>query len=67
MKNLVEQLDFKWKAEDITGLQLADLVAYPLTRHVLNPKAVNPAYDILRPNIFSLDGKLMGLKIYPQP
>lgn len=67
MKTRVEQLNFKWKAEDITGLQLADLVAYPLTRHVLNPKAVNPSYDILRPNIFSLDGKLMGLKIYPQP
>ena len=39
-------LDFKWKSEDISGLQIADLIAYPLTRHVLNPQAVNLAYDV---------------------
>ncbi len=44
---------------------IADLIAYPLTRHVLNPQAVNLAYDILEPNIFKEKGKLMGLKIYP--
>jgi len=44
---------------------VADLIAYPLTRHVLNPHAVNLAYDVLEPNIFMEDGKLMGLKIYP--
>jgi hypothetical protein len=42
-----------------------DLIAYPLTRHVLNPQAVNLAYDVLKSNIFMEDGKLMGLKIYP--
>ena len=65
MKNRMLCLDFKWKSEDITGLQIADLIAYPLTRHVLNPQAVNLAYDVLEPNIFMEDGKLMGLKIYP--
>ena len=58
-------LDFKWKSEDIAGLQIADLIAYPLTRYVLNPQAVNLAYDVLAPNIFMEDGKLLGLKIYP--
>jgi len=58
-------LDFKWKAEDVAGLQIADLIAYPLTRHVLNPQGVNLAYDVLEPNIFRENGKLMGLKIYP--
>ena len=48
-----------------SGLQIADLIAYPLTHHVLNPKAVNLAYDVLAPNIFMEDGKLLGLKIYP--
>ena len=66
MKNHMESLDFKWKADDVAGLQIADLIAYPLTRHVLNPKEVNLAYDVLEPNIFVEEGKLMGLKIYPQ-
>ena len=65
MRNRMSSLDFRWKTEDIAGLQIADLVAYPLTRHVLNPQAVNLAYDVLEPNIFKEDGKLMGLKIYP--
>ena len=65
MRSRMSSLDFRWKTEDIAGLQIADLVAYPLTRHVLNPQAVNLAYDVLEPNIFKEDGKLMGLKIYP--
>jgi len=65
MQNRMTGLDFKWKSEDIAGLQIADLIAYPLTRHVLNPQAVNLAYDVLEPNIYKEEGKLMGLKIYP--
>jgi len=65
MKSRMTCLDFKWKSEDIAGLQIADLIAYPLTRHVLNPQAVNLPYDVLAPNIFMEDGKLLGLKIYP--
>ena len=65
MKNRMLCLDFKWKSEVIAGLQIADLIAYPLTRHVLNPQAVNLAYDVLEPNIFMENGRLMGLKIHP--
>lgn len=65
MKSRMSGIDFKWKSDDIAGLQIADLIVYPLTRHVLNPKAVNLAYDVLEPNIFMEAGKLMGLKIYP--
>lgn len=65
MRKRMMGLDFKWKSEDLAGLQIADLIAYPLTRHVLNPREVNLAYDILEVNIFKEDGKLMGLKIYP--
>lgn len=66
MKNRMTCLDFKWKNDDIAGLQIADMIAYPLTRHVLNPQAVNLAYDVLEANIFKENDKLMGLKIYPQ-
>ncbi len=49
----------------VAGLQVADLIAYPLTRHVLNPNAVNLAYDVVKSNIFTQDGKEIGLKIFP--
>ena len=39
---------------------------YLLSLHsVMNPQAVNLAYDVLAPNIFMENGKLLGLKIYP--
>ena len=65
MKSRINGLDFRWKSEDIAGLQLADLIAYPLTRHILNPQSVNLAYDVLSPNIFTDGDRQMGLKIYP--
>ena len=65
MQERMESLEFRWKSEDVIGLQIADLVAYPLTRHVLNSKEVNFAYDIIEQNIYKRDGKLLGLKIFP--
>ena len=51
--------------ENVVGLQVADLVAYPVTRHVMNPDGVNLAYDVLKGNIFTLDGKLYGMRVIP--
>jgi len=34
-------IHFKDKKENINGLQLADLVAYPLARYVMEPDRVN--------------------------
>ena len=65
MKSRMVGMEFKWKAEDIAGLQLADLVAYPLTRHILSPQSVNFAYDVLAPNIAKDGNRQIGLKIYP--
>lgn len=65
MKSRINGLAFRWKSEDIAGLQLADLIAYPLTRHILSPQSVNLAYDVLSPNIFTDGDRQMGLKIYP--
>ena len=54
------------KKENIAGLQLADLIAYPLTRYVLDKRAVNSAFDVIRDKIYSDDkGKLHGLKVFP--
>jgi hypothetical protein len=56
---------FKNKKENINGLQLADLVAYPIARFVIEPNRANPAFDVLEPNIYRTDGGLEGLRIYP--
>lgn len=66
MKNVFKKFDMRWKSENIVGLQIADLIAYPVTRHVLNPKGVNLAYDVLKKNIFQLNGKIFGMKIFPK-
>lgn len=61
----IEHFGFRDKKENVFGLQIADLIAYPISRYVLAPEKFNPAFEIVRPNIFVADGKLLGLKIFP--
>lgn len=56
---------FVGKRENINGLQLADLIAYPIARYVLNSERANPAFDALAPKIYSKSGKRYGLKVFP--
>ena len=66
MRKYFKRFDMKWKSENVIGLQVADLVAYPITRHVLNPDGVNLAYDVLKKNIYQVDGKMYGMKVFPK-
>jgi hypothetical protein len=59
------KINFKSKKENINGLQLADLVAYPLARYVIEPKRANPAFDIVESKIYTKDNAKYGLKIFP--
>jgi len=65
IKSYFKSFEFKDKRENIIGLQIADLAAYPLTRYVLDPVAVNVAFDIVNEKIYSQGGKQHGLKIFP--
>ncbi|MBR9777678.1 MAG: DUF3800 domain-containing protein [Cytophagales bacterium] len=65
LKNYGMAISFKSKRENINGLQLADLIAYPVARFVLDPNRANPAYDLIQPKIYRRGGKLYGLKIFP--
>lgn len=56
---------FRNKRENINGLQLADLVAYPIARNVIEPNRANPAYEVLEGKIYRKDGHLQGLRIFP--
>jgi len=68
LKQKIIDFEFFWKKENIVGLQLADLVAYPLARHIIFPRRPYPTYEIIKHKIYcNKDGKIdgFGLKIFP--
>jgi Protein of unknown function (DUF3800) len=56
---------FRNKKENINGLQLADLVAYPIARNIIEPKRANPAFEVLEEKIYKTNGNIEGLRVYP--
>ncbi|MBU3658392.1 MAG: DUF3800 domain-containing protein [Flavobacteriales bacterium] len=65
LKAIGIKITFKDKKDNINGLQMADLLAYPLARYVIDSKRANPAFDILENKIYHKNGKRYGLKIFP--
>jgi hypothetical protein len=62
------EIKFADKKANLPGLQIADLVARPIGRHVLNPQQANRAFEILAPKIRCGPNKKMegyGLKVFP--
>lgn len=62
------QIHFASKKANLPGLQLADLVARPIGRHVLSLEQHNRAFDIIRPKLRKgpqgqVEGH--GLKVFP--
>ncbi|WP_246008106.1 DUF3800 domain-containing protein [Chitinophaga lutea] len=58
-------ISFKSKRENINGLQLADLIAYPIARYVIEEHRPNLPYELIRNKIYTKKGNLYGLKVYP--
>jgi len=61
-------LKFCGKPENINGLQVADLVAYPLARHILNPAEPYVPFQTIQKKIYAnKDGVFegWGLKVFP--
>lgn len=58
-------IEFKSKKENINGLQLSDLIAYPIARYVIEPNRANPAFEQFESKIYAKNGKRYGLKIFP--
>jgi hypothetical protein len=70
MEGLEETLDIVMASKKVNsaGLQLADMVARPIGRHLLNSGQSNRAYDILNGKFRrSRAGQIKGwgLKVYP--
>ena len=62
------KMSFRRKRENDCGLQIADLCAYPIARHIINPKEPYPAFDIVQKKLRKgASGNVMGygLKIFP--
>ena len=59
------KITFKDKKENINGLQLADLLAYPIARYVIDKNRANPAFDLLEPKFYKRKSRRYGLKIFP--
>jgi hypothetical protein len=67
-KKRFEKMEFRRKIENDCGLQVADLCAHPVARHIINPNEPYPLYDIVerkfrRNNLGSFKG--YGLKVFP--
>jgi len=65
LKHLGLRINFRSKAQNINGLQMADLVAYPIARYVIDKSRANPAYDLIDKKIYRKKGIKYGLKIFP--
>ena len=65
IKAYFKSFEFKDKKDNIIGLQIADLAAYPITRHVLDERSANFAFDILESKIYTQAGRRHGLKVFP--
>ncbi len=65
LHNHITAFTSRAKKDNIIGLQIADLVAYPIARKVLSPDAPNPAFEIIRPSIYSSHGAMLGYIIIP--
>ncbi|MCM1138769.1 MAG: DUF3800 domain-containing protein [Muribaculum sp.] len=65
LRSRVGSFSFNHKSDNIIGLQIADLIAYPITIHLLHPERPNHSYDAVKHNIFSDNGVLLGQKVIP--
>lgn len=66
MRKLVD-LSFNQKTQNVAGHQIADLVAYPIGRWVLDREKENKAFEIVEPKLHRKGSNYLnyGLKIFP--
>jgi hypothetical protein len=59
------ELVFVSKKTNCLGTQMADLVGYPISRHVIKPGEDNKAFEMIKGKIYSGSEQNHGLKIFP--
>lgn len=58
-------LNFRDKKANVNGIQLADLIAYPIGTFIKDKDRANPAYEAIKDKIYTKNGKIYGMKISP--
>jgi len=58
-------IHFRSKSQNVNGLQLADLLAYPCATKARDPQRPNPAFEIFEDKIYAKGRKYYGFKVYP--
>ena len=61
----IKDFGFKNKKDNVIGLQIADLIAYPVAIHLLYPERPNPSYEVVCQSIFQDNGVMLGQKVIP--
>jgi uncharacterized protein DUF3800 len=64
-KKIQFNLEFRPKAMNIVGTQVADLAGYPIARYALDFKYQGPLLKIIRKKFYNGPGWVHGLKIFP--
>jgi hypothetical protein len=68
LQSAINGLKIRSKKDNIVGLQLSDLCAYPLARHLLNPKVPYMSFNVIQEKIYcDRRGNFRGygLKLFP--
>lgn len=66
IQSTLNGIQFNTKAHNIAGLQLADLVSYPIARYHINPMRSNPAFNLIYPSKFYKGhNNVYGYKVFP--
>lgn len=67
VKRKITDLSFNQKTQNIAGHQIADLVAYPIGKKVLDSEKENLAFDIVEKKFHRKNGSYenYGLKVFP--
>lgn len=53
------------KKENNNGLQISDLLAYPIARKIIYPDGIHLSYELIENKFYSKNGKKYGLKVFP--
>jgi hypothetical protein len=65
MKKYAIKYKFLGKKENNNGLQISDLLAYPIARKIITPEGVNISYELIKEKFYTKNGKRYGLKVFP--
>lgn len=67
IQNKLQDLSFNQKTQNIAGMQIADLIAYPIGRLVLDNTKENKPFEIIEQKLHKKNGiyKNYGLKMFP--